>query len=135
MNMNLNNFTIKAQEAIQHAFQVAQGNNQQAIETGHLLKGLFHAAENVVGFLMKKLGVNLTIFQQAVDKIVESYPKVTGGEQYVSSAGSRVLQKSVGIARDMGDQFVSVEHVLIALTDAGDSVAQLIKDNGISRGE
>lgn len=133
--MNLNNFTIKAQEAIQHAFQVAQGNNQQALETGHILKGLFHAAENVVGFLMKKLGADTGIFQQAAGKIVESYPKVTGGEQYVSSSANRVLQKALSLAQEMGDQFVSVEHILLALLDAGDSVSRLMKDNGITRKE
>lgn len=77
--MNLNNFTIKAQEAIQHAFLVAQGNNQQAVETGHILKGLFHSAENVVGFLLKKLGVNINIFGQAIDKILNHIPKLQAG--------------------------------------------------------
>ncbi|MBN1985886.1 MAG: ATP-dependent chaperone ClpB [Prolixibacteraceae bacterium] len=133
--MNLNNFTIKAQEAIQHGFQIAQGNNQQSIETGHLLKGLLHSAENVVNFLLKKMGVNTSVFQQALDKIVESYPKVTGGEQYLSSPANRALQKSLGLAQEMGDQFVSVEHILLALLEAGDSVSQLMKDNGISKKE
>ncbi len=133
--MNLNNFTIKAQEAIQHAFQIAQGNNQQSVETGHILKGLFHAAENVVGFLMKKLGVETGIFQQAADKIVESYPRVTGGDQYVSSQANKVLQKSLALAQEMGDQFVSVEHILLALLDANDAVSRLMKDNGIVRKE
>ncbi|HZH73084.1 MAG TPA: Clp protease N-terminal domain-containing protein, partial [Mariniphaga sp.] len=119
--MNLNNFTIKAQEAIQHAFLVAQGNNQQAVETGHILKGLFHSAENVTGFLLKKLGVNINIFRQATDKIVESYPKVTGGEQYLSSSANRVLQKSLALAQEMGDQFVSAEHILVALLDGDDA--------------
>jgi len=108
MNMNLNNFTIKAQEAIQHGFQIAQGNNQQATETGHILKGLTHSAENVVEFLLKKLGVNTSIFQQALDKIIESYPRVTGGDQYLSSTANRVLQKSLALAQKMGDQYVSV---------------------------
>ena len=133
--MNLNNFTIKAQEAIQHGFQIAQGNNQQSIETGHLLKGLLHSAENVVSFLLKKMGVNTAIFQQALDKIIESYPKVTGGEQYLSPPANKVLQKSLGLAQEMGDQFVSVEHVLVALLDAGDSVSRLMKDNGIAKKE
>jgi ATP-dependent Clp protease ATP-binding subunit ClpB len=133
--MNLNNFTIKAQEAIQHAFQIAQGNNQQSVETGHILKGLTHSAENVLEFLMKKLGVNTAVFQKAADKIVESYPKVTGGEQYISSTANRVLQKSLALAQEMGDQFVSVEHILLALIDAGDSVSRLMKDSGISKDE
>src|SRR5690554_4204887 len=131
--MNLNNFTIKAQEAIQHAFLVAQGNNQQAVETGHILKGLFHSAENVTGFLLKKLGVNINIFRQATDKIVESYPKVTGGEQYLSSSANRVLQKSLGLAQEMGDQFVSAEHILVALLDGDDAISRMLKDNGLSR--
>ena len=133
--MNLNNFTIKAQEAIQHAFQIAQGNNQQSVETGHILKGLAHSAENVLEFLMKKLGVNTAVFQKAADKIIESYPKVTGGEQYISSTTNRVLQKSLALAQEMGDQFVSVEHILLALLDAGDSVSRLMKDSGISKNE
>ncbi len=133
--MNLNNFTIKAQEAIQFAFQIAQGNNQQAVETGHIFKGLFNSAENVVGFLLKKLDVNVGVFQQTLDKIVESYPKVTGGDQYLSNPANRVLQKSVGLAQEMGDQFVSVEHVLISMLNANDAVSRLMTDSGISKDE
>lgn len=133
--MNFNNFTIKSQEALQHAFDVAQGKQQQAIETGHILKGLLHAAENVTGFLLKKLGVNLSNFIQVLDKIVDSYPKVTGGEQYWSSTANKTLQKSLDISRKMGDQFVSVEHILLALLETGDSIFDLMKDNGINRKE
>jgi ATP-dependent Clp protease ATP-binding subunit ClpB len=133
--MNLNNFTIKAQEAIQFAFQIAQGNNQQAVETGHLFKGLFHSAENVIGFLLKKLDVNVTLFQTTIDKIIESYPKVTGGEQYLSNSANRVLQKSVALAQEMGDQFVSVEHILISMLDSGDAVSRLMTDSGIRKEE
>ncbi len=133
--MNLNNFTIKAQEAIQHAFQVAGGYNQQAIETGHLLKGLMHSAENVVDFLLKKMGVDTAVFQQALDKIIESYPQVTGGEQYLSSTVNRVLQKALSLAGEMGDQYVSAEHILLACLQANDSVSRLMKDNGITAGD
>ncbi|WP_372948384.1 ATP-dependent chaperone ClpB [Mariniphaga sp.] len=133
--MNLNNFTIKAQEAVQHAFQIAQGNNQQSIEPGHILKGLTHSAENVLEFLLKKLGVNISIFQQAADKIIESYPRVTGGEPYISTTANRVLQKALALAQEMGDQYVSVEHILLALLDGGDSVSRLMKDNGISKND
>ena len=133
--MNFNNFTIKSQEALQHAFEVAQANQQQAVENGHVLKGLLHAAENVTGFLLKKMGVNTGIFQQALDKIVESYPKVVGGEQYLSGNTNKALQKSVDISRKMGDEFVSVEHILMALLETGDSVSSLLKDNGVSRKE
>lgn len=131
--MNLNNLTIKSQEAIQHAFQVAQGNNQQAIETGHILKGLFSEAENVVQYLMKKLGVNSSMMLQALDKIIESYPRVTGGEQYLSNTSNRALQKALALAQEMGDQFVSVEHILLALLDAGDEVARMLKDSGAAK--
>lgn len=131
--MNFNNFTIKAQEAVQFASQIARGNNQQAIETGHIFKGLFHSGENVIFFLLKKLGVNVPVFQQAIDKIVESYPKVTGGEQYLSNNANRVLQKANSLAQEMGDQFVSVEHILISMLEAGDSVSHMMKDSGISK--
>jgi ATP-dependent Clp protease ATP-binding subunit ClpB len=133
--MNLNNFTIKAQEAIQFAFQISQGNNQQAVESGHVFKGLFHSAENVVDFLLKKLDVNVAVFQKALDKIIESYPKVTGGEQYLSNQVNRVFQKSVGLAQEMGDQFVSVEHILISMLDANDAVSRLMNDSGIRKEE
>ena len=131
--MNLNNLTIKSQEALQHAFQVAQGNNQQAIETGHILKGLFSEAENVVQYLMKKLGVNTSLMLLALDKIIESYPRVTGGEPYLSNTSNRALQKALALAQEMGDQFVSVEHILLALLDSGDEVARMLKDSGAAK--
>ncbi|WP_372776533.1 ATP-dependent chaperone ClpB [Mangrovibacterium sp.] len=131
--MNFNNFTIKAQEALQQAFDIAQGKQQQAIENGHILKGLLNAAENVSGFLLKKQGVNIATFQQALDRIVDAYPKVTGGEQYLSSAANKVLQKALEHSRKMGDQFVSVEHILLGLLDGGDTIATMLKDSGISK--
>jgi ATP-dependent Clp protease ATP-binding subunit ClpB len=131
--MNFNNFTIKSQEALQHAFQVAQGNNQQAIETGHILKGLIHEAESVILFLFKKLGVNTNILLMALDKVIESYPRVTGGEQYLSNTSNRAMQKGLALAQEMGDQFVSVEHILLSLLDAGDSVSQMLKDSGVQK--
>ncbi|MDX9880851.1 MAG: ATP-dependent chaperone ClpB [Prolixibacteraceae bacterium] len=133
--MNFNNFTIKSQEAVQQAFVVAQGNTQQAIETGHLLKGLLQAAENTTGFLLKKLGVNVSMLQQALDKIIDSYPKVTGAEPYLSNDANRSLQKSIGIAQKMGDQFVSVEHILLALLETGGTVSSLLKNSGVAQKE
>jgi ATP-dependent Clp protease ATP-binding subunit ClpB len=130
--MNFNNFTIKSQEAVQQAIQIAEGNNQQAVETGHLLKGLLTNAENVSVFLLKKLGVNVTIFSQALDRIIQSYPKVTGGETYLSSASNTAVQKALAISQKMGDQFISVEHLLLALLDVGDQISRLMKDNGIT---
>ncbi|WP_319591175.1 ATP-dependent chaperone ClpB [uncultured Draconibacterium sp.] len=133
--MNFNNFTIKSQEAIQQAFQIAQGNNQQAIETGHILRGVLHSAENVTGFLLKKLDVNVPIFKQALDQIIQSYPKVSGGEQYLSSGANQALQKALGLAQEMGDQYVSVEHILMALLEVKDNTSRLMKDNGIAKKE
>ncbi len=133
--MNFDNFTIKAQEAVNQAVKIAEGNNQQAIETGHLLKGLMVNAESVTGFLLKKLGVNILIFNAALDKVIVSYPKVTGGESYLSSAANSAVQKAVSISQKMGDQYVSVEHLLLGLLDGSDSVSRLMKDSGISHKE
>lgn len=130
--MNFNNFTIKSQEAIQQAIQIAQAGNQQAVETGHLLKGLFSEAENVVQYLLKKCGVNTHALQQALDRVVGGYPRVTGGETYLSNGSSRVLQKALGMAQEMGDQFVSVEHILISLLEGGDQVSQMLRDSGVT---
>ena len=131
----MNNFTIKSQEAIQQAFQIAQANNQQSVEPAHLLRGVMHSAENISGFLLKKLGVNIPVFQQALNKITESYPKVSGGENYLSSAANQALQKALALALEMGDQYVSVEHILLGLLDVKDSTSQLMKDNGITKKE
>ncbi|MGD9558229.1 MAG: ATP-dependent chaperone ClpB [Mangrovibacterium sp.] len=133
--MNFNNFTIKAQEALQHAFEVAQSKQQQAVETGHVLKGLLHAAENVTGFLLKKTGANTQAFQQALDRIVEGYPRVVGGEQYLSSDTSKSLQKALDISKKMGDQFVSAEHILLGLLESGGVVSNLMKDSGMNRND
>jgi len=133
--MNFNNFTIKSQEALQQAFQIAQGNNRQAIEPAHILKGLFFSAENVTNFLFRKLGVNTGVLTQALDKIIESYPKVSGGEPYLSSASNRVLQKAMDNARQMGDQYVSVEHILLAQLEGDHEAGRLLKDNGVTKNE
>jgi ATP-dependent Clp protease ATP-binding subunit ClpB len=132
-NMNFNNFTIKSQEAIQHAFVVAQGKQQQAIETGHILKGLFQEAENVVGFLLKKVGANPVVIQQTLDRMVDSYPKVTGGEPYLSTDANRAMQKSIAIMQEMNDQFVSVEHILMGLLETGDQISRMLKDAGVAK--
>ncbi len=133
--MNFDNFTIKAQEAINQAVKIAEGNNQQAIESGHLLKGLMINAESVTGFLLKKLAVNTVIFTAALDKLILSYPKVTGGESYLSSAANSAVQKATSIAQKMGDKYVSVEHLLLGLLDGSDQVSRLMKDSGISHKE
>jgi len=133
--MNFNNFTIKAQEAIQHAFDIAQGLTHQSVETGHILKGILSESEGVSGFLFKKLGVNIPMLEMVLNKIVEGYPKVSGGEQYLSSTANRVLQRAQDSAKEMGDQYISVEHLLVGLLEAGDPVSQMLLDAGVSAGE
>jgi len=129
--MKFDQFTIKSQEAIQQAFTIAQGYQHQAIENGHLLKGILSQGENLSNFLLKKLNVNPVNFEKVLDKIVESYPKVSGGEPYLSKEANQSLQKAMNISKEMGDQFVSVEHILLGILQSGDAVAQLMKDNGI----
>lgn len=131
----MNNLTIKSQEAIQQAVTVAQGYGHQAVEPTHILKGVISQAENVTGFLLKKVGVNPINFDGAVTRILESYPKVSGGESYLTSASHRVLQKANDFSRDLSDQFVSVEHLLLGLIHSGDQAAQVMKDAGISEKE
>lgn len=130
--MNLNDFTIKVQDAIQQAFTIAAGNNHQAVENGHLLKGILNAEENVAGFLLKKMGVNLSPVEQVLNKIVDSYPKVTGGDQYLSGDSNRSLQKALAYSKELGDQFVSIEHLIMGILLSGDSVSQMLKDSGVN---
>ncbi|RAK63820.1 ATP-dependent chaperone ClpB [Hymenobacter edaphi] len=130
--MNFNNFTIKAQEAVQKATEIAGGLQQQAIETGHLLKGIFQVDENVTGFLAKKLGVNLNILTPRLDAIVNGYPKVSGGSPYLANEAAAAVQRANGFLKEFGDEFISVEHLLLALVDGKDSVASLLKDTGFN---
>ena len=126
--MNLNNFTIKAQEAIQQAFQIASAYNQQAIEPAHLLKGVMEVEETIVQYLFSKCGIRNV--DPVVEKMVATFPKVTGGEPYLSRTASDVLQKAVSLSRQMNDQFVSVEHLLLALLSVKDQVSNMLKDAG-----
>ena len=117
--MNLNNFTIKAQEAVQHAQQIAMQEQHQAIEPAHLLKGILQVDENVTPFVLKKLGVNFDNIKKATDSIIQSYPSVSGGSQYLSRTATEVLQKANTYLRDFGDEFVALEHILLALLSRG----------------
>ena len=130
--MNFNNFTIKSQEALQAATQEAMNNGQQAIETGHVLKGVLSVDENVTPFLLKKLGVNLQTFEAAVNSQVKSYPKIEGGQPYLSNNANQVLNKANNFLKEFGDEYVSIEHVLLALLAGGDTIAQLMKDSGVT---
>lgn len=128
--MNLNQFTIKAQEAVQQAFQIAAGYQHQAIETGHLLKGVFETGENVTRFLLNKIGAQRVL--PVLNKMIESYPKVSGGEPYLSRNASDALQKATNAAQKMGDQFTSIEHMLLGLLQSGDQVSTMLKDAGVT---
>jgi ATP-dependent Clp protease ATP-binding subunit ClpB len=133
--MNLNNFTIKSQEAIQNAFSIAAGFGHQAVETGHIMKSLLGTDEHITGFILKKLDVNQNNFGKVLDRIIESYPKVSGGDQYLSSSASQSLQKAIEQSKKEGDSYVSLEHLLLGLFLAGDQVSQMMKDNGITSGD
>ncbi len=130
--MNLNNFTIKSQEAVQQAMQLATVGGQQAIETGHLLKGILEVDENVTPFILKKLNINPETFEKTVDSIIKSYPKVSGGQAYLSNAANQAIAKATASITEYKDEYVSIEHLLIGLVNAGDSISNLMKDSGIT---
>ncbi len=130
--MNFNNFTIKAQEAVQEAIQLAQSNNQQAIETPHLLKAILKTGTDVTNFLFGKTEVNGAAISSAVDQMVESYPKVTGGEPYLSRETNAVLQKALDFSNKEGDQYVSLEFILLALLTEKSQVSTLLRDAGLN---
>jgi ATP-dependent Clp protease ATP-binding subunit ClpB len=130
--MNFNNFTIKAQEAIQQASEIAQGNQQQAIETAHLLKGLLTVDENVVSYVLKKLNVNLNVLNQHLDTQIEKFPKVTGSSPYLTSGSNSALQKAQSYLKEFKDEFVSVEHLLLGILSVNDHTAKLLKDQGVT---
>jgi len=129
--MNFNKFTIKAQEAVQQAQQIAMGKGHQSIEPAHILKGVLEVDENVSPYLFKKVGANAQMLNLALDKMIESMPKVDGGNQYLSQKANQVLAKAEDLIKGFGDEFVSIEHVLLALLDAKDQAATLMKDSGI----
>jgi ATP-dependent Clp protease ATP-binding subunit ClpB len=135
--MNLNNYTIKAQEVIQQAAQIAQGNQQQSVETGHVLKAILDEDPNTMGFLSKKTGVNSTRLTLALDAIVNGYPKVSVGAQgtpniYLGNDLNAALQRATNLLKEFGDEFVSIELILLGLSSGKDSVATLLKDVGFT---
>jgi ATP-dependent Clp protease ATP-binding subunit ClpB len=130
--MNFNNFTIKAQEAIQQASAIAEGNQQQAIETAHLLKGLLTVDENVVSYVLKKLNVNLNVLNQNLDLQIGKFPKVSGSSPYLTSNSNSALQKAQSYLKEFKDEFVSVEHVLLGILSVSDATSNLLKDQGVN---
>ena len=130
--MNFNNYTIKSQEAIQQAQQLAQGLGHQQIENAHLLKAIFEVDENVTPFLLKKLNVNLELLKQILDKQLESFPKVSGADLMLSRDAGKVVNEASIIAKKMNDEYVSIEHLLLAIFKSSKSIGQTLKDQGVT---
>ncbi|MDD1691673.1 MAG: ATP-dependent chaperone ClpB [Methanoregula sp.] len=130
--MNFNNYTIKSQEAVQKAMEIAAAQQNQVIETSHILKGLLLVDENVIPYLLKKLNVNLDSFSPALDRILDSHPKVSGGDQYLSNDATKALQKATALSRESKDQFVTLEHLLLGILSGNDSTSRLLKEKGVT---
>ncbi|MBC7450266.1 MAG: type VI secretion system ATPase TssH, partial [Cytophagales bacterium] len=130
--MNFNNYTVKAQEAIQKGIEIAAANEQQAIESVHLLKGIIQADEHVVPFLFKKNNINTNVFNEKLDEAIKSYGKVSGGSPYLSNDSNQVLSRATGLLKEYGDEFVSIEHILLAIVAGKDKAASLLKDAGLN---
>ncbi|RIA09984.1 ATP-dependent Clp protease ATP-binding subunit ClpB [Flavobacteriaceae bacterium MAR_2010_72] len=130
--MNLNNYTIKSQEAIQQAQQLAQAFGHQHIENEHIFKGIFEVDESVLPFILKKLNVNVTLLQQTLDKQLESYSKVSGGELMLSREAVKTLNEASIIAKKMNDDYVSIEHLILAVFKSNSKISQMLKDQGIN---
>ena len=130
--MNIKNFTIKSQEAIQQAQQLAQGYGHQQIENEHLFKGILEVDENVTPFILKKLNINIPLFKQVLDSTLNSFPKVSGSEIMLSRDAGTSLNEAEIIAKKMNDEFVSIEHLILAIFKSKSKVAQILKDQGVT---
>ena len=130
--MNINKFTIKSQEAIQLSQQMAQSFGQQQIENEHIFKAIFEVDENVAPFILKKLNVNVPLFIQILESTIQSFPKVSGGEIMLSRTANTTLNEAEIIAKKMNDEFVSIEHLILAIFGSKSKVAQILKDQGVT---
>ncbi|MDR0835135.1 MAG: ATP-dependent chaperone ClpB [Tannerella sp.] len=130
--MNLDNFTIKSQGAVEEAVNIVSAKNQQAIEPVHLLKGVILTDENIFQFLTQKLGVHLQNLANSIDRKIDTLPKVSGGEPYLSRETNAVLQKAIDYSSKMGDQYVSIENIILALLTERSEASQLLKDAGMT---
>ena len=133
--MNFNSFTIKSQEAIQKALEITRAAGQQQIEPVHLLKGIISEGEALVKFIFQKVGANLAVVGQQIDREIASMPKVSGGEPYLSRTSNDVLQKAIDVSKKMGDEYVTLEAMLIALFEINSQAATILKDAGLSAKE
>jgi ATP-dependent Clp protease ATP-binding subunit ClpB len=130
--MNFNNFTIKSQEAVQEAVNLTQTRGQQAIEPVHLLAGVLKVGENVTNFIFQKLGMNAQQITLVIDKQIDSLPKVSGGEPYLSRESNEVLQRATQYSKEMGDEYVSLEAIILALLNVKSTVSTILKDAGMT---
>jgi len=133
--MNLNNFTLKSQEAVQEAVELVQLNGQQVVETPHLFKAILHKGEDITQFLFGKMDVNMPALESVVDSMIAGFPRVSGGEPYLSREANAVLQKATALSSKAGDQFVSLEYILLALVAEKSTMQKVLKDAGISESE
>ncbi|MFT6997813.1 MAG: ATP-dependent Clp protease ATP-binding subunit ClpB [Cryomorphaceae bacterium] len=131
--MDFQKMTIKSQQALQDAQQLVTEKGQQSIETAHILRVMLDADKNVIPYLLKKLSVNTDLLEQTLDKQIESFPKVSGGQIQLSRTGSEAVNRSFTYLKEFGDEFVSLEHLLLAILDGKDTTAQMLKDMGITR--
>ena len=131
--MNINNFTVKSQEIIQEAQFLAQEKQHGQIDTGHFLVALLEKDEQVTPFLLKKIGANPSFILQEGQKLLNTYPRVSGGELLLSRESSQLLQRAISIAREMGDDYVAIEHLLLSLVAGNDAVASILKSQGVGR--
>ncbi len=130
--MNLNNYTIKSQEVVQKAQQLTQEFEQQQIEIAHVFKAILEVDKNVTPFILKKLEINIPVFKQVIDKTLQSFPKVTGGNLSLSSTSNSMFINASNIAKKMNDEYVSIEHLLLAVFKTKDTISQQLKDQGVT---
>lgn len=133
--MNFNNFTIKSQEAIQKAVELTRSAGQQAVEPVHLLKGVMSEGESLINFIFAKVGANTAMVNHAIDSEIASLPKVSGAEPYLSRTANDVLQKSLDIAKKMGDRYVTLEAMLMAIFEINSPASTILKDAGLNARE
>lgn len=130
--MNLKNLTIKSQEALQQAQQIVQENSNPQLENEHIFKGILEVDENVTPFILKKLNVNVDLFEKILDSTIQSFPKVSGGELMLSREASAMLTEANVIAKKMNDEYTSIEHLILAIFKSKSKVAQILKDQGVT---
>lgn len=133
--MNVNNYTIKSQEALQKAGEIAQGRESQVIQTGHLLNAVLLSDESLISFLFKKLGVTKNLIDAKLEEILVGYPRANGGQPYLSNDAAKALQAAEKHLKEFGDEFIAIEHILLGLIDGNDNVAQTLKDGGFQKDE